>query len=281
MANLRHSKYKNTGLLFEFLTRQVTSDVINDVDSSALKIMESFFGKNTELAKELELYRMLVNEKFNSEKQASDLLEKVITHRQNLSNTLLKKQKYDLIKEIKKHYNIDTFFGTNVNNYKEYASIYKLFEYNEGDNIPDYMRCKNTLVEHIQKNSSNVSPQADILKDEDFDTRILVYEIMVDKFNEKYDELLPEQKNILKMYIDNCDNKKKLKQQLISEIDNVSSKLVEVKEKTNQDVIKIKINEIDKIVQNLKTINEVGDNHIIGLMKSYQLVNEMERINNG
>ena len=62
MKNKKHSKYKNTGILFELLVRQVASDTVNGIDSSpALKIMKEFFRTNKELSRELQLYTSLID----------------------------------------------------------------------------------------------------------------------------------------------------------------------------------------------------------------------------
>ena len=59
--NIKHSKVKNTGVLFELLVRQITTDTLNGVENSpALKIVKEFFGKNTALKKEVEELRELL-----------------------------------------------------------------------------------------------------------------------------------------------------------------------------------------------------------------------------
>ena len=52
MRKVKHNKIRNTGLLFEFLLRQITSDVLNKTMESG-KIVKEKFNENTELGKEL------------------------------------------------------------------------------------------------------------------------------------------------------------------------------------------------------------------------------------
>ena len=53
----KHSKVKNTGILFELLVRQITSDTLNNVSQPpAVAIIKEHFNKNTALRKELYLY---------------------------------------------------------------------------------------------------------------------------------------------------------------------------------------------------------------------------------
>jgi hypothetical protein len=125
----KHSKIKNTAILFELLTRQITVDVLNSKENtSAVKILKEFFNPKTQLGKEYELYKVLVEKKYKTSEQASILLEAVIKSRRKLSNRSLKNEKYNLIKTIKETYDINEFFKSRIPNYKVLASIYNVFE---------------------------------------------------------------------------------------------------------------------------------------------------------
>ena len=56
---LKHSKIKNTSILFELLTRQITADVLANKSTKTVKIVKEFFNEKTELGKELQLYKIL------------------------------------------------------------------------------------------------------------------------------------------------------------------------------------------------------------------------------
>jgi hypothetical protein len=71
MKNIKHSKFKNTGFIFELLVRQITSEIMSgNTNSKAEKILKEFFSSKKELSKELKLYQYLINEKYNSESKA-------------------------------------------------------------------------------------------------------------------------------------------------------------------------------------------------------------------
>ena len=71
MRKLKHNKIRNTGLLYEFLIRQVTADALNKLDNiKGVNIIKQRFNERTELGKELALYSILVNKKFNNDKNA-------------------------------------------------------------------------------------------------------------------------------------------------------------------------------------------------------------------
>ena len=61
--NIKHSKIKNTGVLFELLVRQITSDTLNGVENSpALNIVKEYFKRGKTLKKELDIYNSLLKE---------------------------------------------------------------------------------------------------------------------------------------------------------------------------------------------------------------------------
>ena len=120
---LKHSKIKNTGILFELLTRQITADVLAGKDSKAVTIVKKYFNENTSLGKELQLYRLLSEKHFKSENKANELVEVVLKSRKKLSNSKLRNEKYNLIKQIKETYDSTDFFNGRISNYKLFASI--------------------------------------------------------------------------------------------------------------------------------------------------------------
>ena len=130
MRKVKHNKIRNTGLLFEFLLRQITSDVLNKgQNGEAVTIVKQRFNENTELGKELALYNILITKKFKSDSKADYFINEVMKTRSDLNNSILRREKYNLIKEIQSNYDLQKFMSSKVPNYKTYASIYKLFEY--------------------------------------------------------------------------------------------------------------------------------------------------------
>lgn len=147
MSKLKHSKFKNTGILFELLVRQIASDTLSDNTCYATQIIKKHFRKGSQLATELKLYQALTKENFDSKYKAQEFLNIVLKERAKLNETNLKREKYNLIKSIKDSYVIEDFFKYRVNNYKELASAYKLFEHTESNSPKEYVDCKNTIFE--------------------------------------------------------------------------------------------------------------------------------------
>lgn len=281
MKPLQHKKFKNTGVLFELLVRQITADTLNGVDSKALPIVKKYFGKNTELSKELELYQNLVKEKVSKEEKANHLIEAVLEARKKLNESSLNKQKYNLIKEIKDNFVLETFFQAKVNNYKTLASIFKLFEYTVADNPMEIVNNKYTLIEHLTnkevKKSNELNEVSEFVK-QDKDIRLLTYKLLVDKFNEKYSGLNEGQKTILRQYINSVSDNKELKEFVSQEIQGIEKSLKKLSTKVNDRVIKIKLKEVTHLLNSINNVKTLKENHILNLLRYHELIKELKKL---
>jgi hypothetical protein len=276
MKGLKHSKVKNTGLIFELLVRQVASDTMSNKKSSALKILQQSFSKNSELNKELKLYRSLKEEKFNSADKSMKFIEAVINARKALNESQLKREKYNLIKKLKSNFNVQEFFKSRVNEYKIHASVYKMFEYAEADDPKDYIENKFNLVEHVQKNITKDTKEK--LVSENKDIRILASKMIIDKFNEKYSKLSAPQKHILREYINNVTNSEKLKKYILKETSSLKNNLLKLKSKVSSKVVRIKINEVAKLLESLNKKHNIEDKDVLTILRYHELVNELKNI---
>jgi len=284
-SKTKHSKIRNTGILFELLTRQITVDVLNnDKKGSAAKILKEFFNKKTQLGKEYELYRVLTVENYTSEIKANHLVDAVVKARQKLNNSQLKREKYNLIKEIKKNYDINDFFMARIPNYKVNASIFKVFDSNTDGNPATETDSRFTIVEHVtRKQKSNKKEDKKLVegyKKQEKDLRLLAYGILVEKFNKKYSSLSQSQKKLLKEYINNISNTNSLKEFVETETYKVKAKLQSFLPKVSDKVTKIKLQEAINQAETLMKGRIVEDKQVVTLMRYYQLVKELENVKN-
>ena len=284
----KHNKIKNTGILFELLTRQIAVDVMNDTKKSpAIEIIKEFFNENTQLGKENELYKVLVEKKYKSESQANILIEAVIKNRRKLSNRTLKNEKYNLIKTIKENYDVNAFFNSRISNYKTLASVYTLFENESIKDVIDTIEetdSKITILENItQSNINDKKSQNKVVESystEESDVRLLTYQLLVDKFNEKYSTLNESQKNLLREYINNLSNTNSLREFIDTEVTKVKSKLKEHLSKINDKITKIKLTEAIKHTETAVGGKFVKDSHVVSLMRYYELIKELDNVHN-
>ena len=280
MKKLKHSKYKNTGILFELLVRQIATDTLNNRDSKATYIIKEFFGKRTELAKELKLYKSFIEETFNSDYKASEFVNIVLAERKKLNDSVLNRQKYNLIKAIKKNFVLEDFFNYRVTNYKENASVYKLFEHNNSDNPKEYVECKSTILEHLTGKSQSGDNVVTAIN-EDYSTqpkevRLLAWKMLVENFNNKYTNLTDKQRSILREYINSVNNSEKLKKFVVRECDSLKKSIMGIK--VTDTVTKIKVNEVVKLISKLKNSKVITESQVLSLLRYYELNDELRRV---
>ena len=276
----KHSKYKNTGILFELLTRQITSETISNSHPKAVGILKKFFSNNSTLLKEYQIYHALLNKKFEKEANATVLLETLVNAHDKLNKSSLKRERYNLVREVKDTYNIEDFFKAKIPNYKVYASVYNLLE-NKAINPLYIVDSKVIILEHITGKGLPNKPKKDMVMEEyekfDKETRALTYKMLMEKFNEKYSGLSNNQRLLLKEYVYNISNSPKLKRFINEEINNVKAEIKKLSKSTDK-VTQIKLNEVVGLIKPLCKKSSVHDDNVVNLLNYYELVNELKSL---
>ncbi len=281
----KHSKFKNAGILFELLTRQITADILAGRDESFTKnLMFKYFHESKELGKEAQLYNFVLQQTSKDTNAAERILNVVLQTRSKLDERELNKQKYNVIKEIKEKYNIDEFLKNKIPNYKLYASIYKLFE-NQAEqevkfDVSELLESREYIVENLTKEKKNDEESLDVYGSQSAEVRLLAYKFLIENFNTKYSNLLPAQKKLLKEYITNISNSSKFTKFVNEEYKRVSVILKENLQTINSDIVKIKITEVVNQFSNKNVVGIVKENQLTSLLNAYELVEEIEKIKN-
>ena len=281
---IKHSKYKNTGLIFELLVKQIAADTLSSKESPAVKIMRKFYTGNTSLVKEFKLYDYILKNKGIGAQKAETILSTISEIAKKIDATTLKKQKYELIKELKNHYDLEEFFSIKVEAYKPLAALYCLLEAQNTPSETDpsaYVGNRTTILEHLTQ-TKQVDQDKDTLMEEyskyDKDLRLLTYKILLEKFNSQYGDLLPEQKNILKEVIVSVNSSTRLRNIYNEEVVKLQKSINTYKKKVTDEIVKIKLDEVSKSVAPLRNTQKVDDNHLVSLMQYYELVNELKSL---
>ena len=282
---INHSKYKNTGILFELLIRQITNDTLDSKDSQATNILKKYFVK-TELGREYKLYETLLKKTSLTETKANIITNTLLDSSKSLNRGVIKRQKYNLIKEIQNHYDLNEFFNHKLPNYKVHAAFYTLLEIFNSTNQIDpeqIINNKVTILEHLTAAQIKATKIKDEVMSEfeksDKDVRFIAYKMLLENFNVKYDTLHTNQKTILKEYITSVDNTSRLKEFYTNKINEIKTELADLNKKTKNKVTKIKINEIISIISPPLKNAKITDNDLVDLLQYYDLINELETVN--
>lgn len=282
---INHSKYKNSGILFELLVRQLTADTLEGKDSPIKGILTKYFSK-TELGREYKLYEALLKRTSLTEVRANIIIDTLLESSKTLNRKVIKRQKYNLISEIQQHYDLNKFFNHKLPNYKVQAAFYTLIELHNIDSKtnPEYIITnKVTILEHLTVAPISESKVRESVMDEfvkeDKDTRILAYRVILEKFNEKYDDLNKHQKSILKELINSIDNTPQLKEFYTFKSTEIKSELSKLNKATQDPVTKIKIDEIISLIKPVTKATKVTDNDLINLLQYCDLLTELETVN--
>jgi hypothetical protein len=282
---IKHSKFKNTGILFELLVRQITSDTLSGKTSEATNILKKYFSK-TELGREYKLYDSLLKRTNLTEGKAEVVISTILESAKQLNRSALKRQKYNLINEIKDHYSLEEFFKTKLPHYKSQAAIYTLIESTGSDKKQSHEQIitnRLVLLEHLTSSTKKTNKPKDSIMEEfsqyDRDTRILTYRILLEKFNTKYSDFSTNKKLILKEFINSVDNTDKLKIFYNSKIGEMKNELVSLNKKTKNQVTKIKINEVATFLVGLGKNDKVNNEHIVNLLQYCDLLEELQQAN--
>jgi hypothetical protein len=282
---IKHSKYKNTGILFEILVRKITADTLAGTKSKAIKILKENFV-NTELGKEYKLYELVFKSKGSSESKASTILNTVLESSKRLNRTRLKREKYNLIKELKKNFNLEDLFKIKITDYKAQASLFTLLEiYNTEKviNPNQIVDNKVTLLEHLTSKEVNKNTvKEDIIaefKNYPKDVRILTYRVLLEKFNDKYSDLNDKQKSILKEFINTVDITSKLKEFYNVEVTSIKKQIGEQVNIVKDKAIKIKLQEVKGLIKEAGKRTKINSNHLVDLLQYHSLLEELSNAN--
>lgn len=260
------------------LVRKLTSETMTSDKTVTLDIIKKYFGKNTELAKELSLYNQLVKEQHKSEARAIEFIRTIRESHQKLNQSLLRRQKYNLVKEISEIFSFDSLSKGHINNYKALASAYMLFEYKDSDNIKQLTECKNVILENsiiAKKQPESISEISKALSAQEKDTRLLAYKIMIDKFNEKYVSLTESQKQLLNKYITNVNDTDALKSYVKQIIPTIKKHLAEHATRITDQVTRIKVQKLSEMLCNVENMKTIKESHILSLMRYMDLMDEL------
>jgi hypothetical protein len=269
----KHNKLKNTAIIFELLCKQLTYEVLQNQTQHSSKIIKKFFNKDTELLSELKLYQSLYQP--NEKMDVSEMINVVPQMRKGLDNNKLDTEKYQLVKAIKSRYDLNEFFGLRLSNYKLLASIHNLLENTTDPNV--YVQSKATIMEHHSRGKTETVNEVEVATaNEDPAVKRLLFKLIVEKFNEKYKNLLPSQKRLLSRYINEDVAGNEFKNFVVTEANSLKATIQKKSNESGDPILSIKLTEVANLLDTITTSRgTIKEEHLSAMLKYYELVEEI------
>ena len=274
---LKHNKKRNTAFLFESLVREMTKAVVNkDMEGKqkVLSIIKEHFHKGTELYKELEIYKSVLDNEGVESSFAEKVLVEAKSQHANLDKEKIFQEQSSLINVVNKGLSKDTFSNF-VPNYKNLATLYQLF--NTSLAPKKKVLLENSICEHISVKQEEQKASEQVPSDK------LVFNTFISKFNNTYSETLSEnQQTLLNKYVTSfVDNGVELKLFLNEEIgrlrNTIKSSMTSV-ETLQDDNLQKKTSKLLEAIDDFKNKN-IDSKLIKKIIKIQHLVEEIN--NNG
>lgn len=277
MSNVKHSKFKNSAIIFELLSRQLTSDVLTGKQNESLSIIKKYFREGSELHNELILYHTLLESTKLREGLAVKLLDIILEKRKALDEKQLQLEKYRLIGELKRRYNLKDFFEVRLHNYRELASIYKIFESGTKSDTRDYIDNYSIVLESMTANKPALTESIGQFEKQNEDIKNLAFKLLIEKFNKKYTNLNGKQKNLISKFITENTNSSQFREYVYKEISTIQKALNIFKSRTSDASLKIKLNEVSGLSNEIVTAKRIEDHHVSSMIKYYELIEVLKQ----
>jgi|TARA_Y100000034_G_scaffold93567_1_gene113265 uncharacterized protein (DUF1778 family) len=278
---MKHNKKYNIGVIFELLTKQVATGVINEqpaVSKKASTLINKYFSTNALLHEELLLFNILLYNQADSHRVASKLLEGTLVSAQAMEERELIEVKETLIKEISEIFDEQTFFKTKIPNYKVYASIQQLLNLSRkkqnSRKITEKIILEETVIDHLLNNTEVQRAKEQYEKNNKQSVDNFTMKLVLEKFNTKYDSKFnSEQKVLLRDFINN--NTQEFEKHAKDEIIKVDSVLEKAINECNDSLLKIKLQDAKKILNEIKTL-ELSENVLTRLLTYLDLTKDLQ-----
>lgn len=269
----RHNKKRNTAFLYESLIRELVKSVVKKDEErkkEIIRILKEHFCKNSNLYKELQLYKAIYETKDVEPHIAEKLIFEAKVEREvSIDGKRLFLEQTALIKRINKKLSKNCF-STFVPNYKSLATIAQIFS--DDVTVKKRVLFEDTLIEGMcapVKKKKSMMPIDNI-----------VYNAFIKKFNLAYgDKLLGEQKKLLENYILSfSDNKVNLKIFLNEEIERIKEdikKSFNLSEIAQDEEMLENTKKVFKMVEGFRE-QEVNSEMIRKVLKIQKLLKEMK-----
>ena len=268
---IRHNKKRNTAFVFESLIREATLAILkNDVEKKdkIIKIIREHFNSNSILKSDFNCYRSLYANQNLDEQTSEKILKETKLQKRLLNPEALFNKQTRLINSINKELS-PSVFSNFVPSYKTLATISQLFS--DKTSPKNKVLLENKIIYDMTLSDKNAVLGDQIDKS--------VYNLFVEKFNDKYDnELLEEQKRLLNYYVSSfSDNALSLKVFLNEELARLKTELEKAKETKEIEADQNMAEKTELIINKLDSFAKqpISEELLLTIMRAQSLVKEI------
>ena len=252
---MKYNKKRNTAFLYETLILEVTKAALNKNEKRkniAIDILKENFAKNSILDEELDAYRSILETKGVTKEWANMILREAQRTYLSLHPGHVFQNQTHVINRVNNF----------TPNYKSLATIGQLFSVKTP--VKTRVILESNIIEEMTSKEETMA--VDTVDN-------LILKVFVEKFNEKYDTLLEEQKDLLFKYIFSfADEGMGLKVAINEEISRM--KEIVSKNKTLVPELRDRFESLGLMLESFSTKN-IDDNMLFKILKTQEFCKEL------
>ena len=267
---MKHNKKRNTAFIYETLSRELTQAI---VDKKAEKkdlivgLVKEHFNRGSILGKEVALYKTLLETNNIQQKLADRILQETKIAYAQLDDKEVFDAQSRIIATINKKLGKDVWSNF-VPNFKSLASVNAIFS-------PKTAIKQKVLFE--QAIVDRMSAEASLIKSENLKSiDNLAYQSFISKFNEKYGDLLKEQKDLLNRFITSfADDGFELRLYLNEELSRLKSRVEETAQHVNEKALSESLDNVSEYLEGFRK-REFTEDDLNKILKTQELLREID-----
>ena len=191
---IKHNKKRNTAFLFETLVRELTKSIVeknNDRSHKIKSILSEHFRQGMVLFSELDCFRSLTDhtsplDHYTAEK----MVHQARRAYDELDRESVFAEQSRVINKINRNLGKETF-NNFVPDYKSYATLSQIFGKNVS--VKSRVLLEKRIIDRLTS-GRNISETVEPVDN-------IVVKSFVERFNDKYSDLLPEQRDLLRKFV--------------------------------------------------------------------------------
>tara|TARA_R110000824_G_scaffold375379_1_gene566275 strand:- start:445 stop:1257 length:813 start_codon:yes stop_codon:yes gene_type:complete len=266
---MKHNKKRNTAFIYETLTRELTKAIVDSKPVHKEKIValiKEHFSAGSILLEELGLYKNLLETTSINQGVAERILEESKRAYIELEEKTIFDAQSRLIAAINKQIGQEAWSNF-VPNFKSLASVNAIF--NSKTSIKKRVLFEQATIERMSATPESAANSGMRSIDN------IEYRAFIKKFNDKYTDLLQEQKDLLNRFITGfADDGLELRLYLNEELSRLKKAVDDVAIENTEPLISTKLSEVKEYLEGFRK-REFTDIDLNKVLKTQELIREL------